>query len=118
MESSYPKRSDNGRAYVSHAPARQGTFSLAHDEGPDKHATYHDPSRSIRYKQQSSSALRPASNDISIRKTNAEINKFPTQSLTREDKVALAMLEEGAVPRVFKSTRDGKHFSRQSTRPW
>ena len=44
--------------------------------------------------------------------------KFPTQKLTREDKIALAMLEEGAVPKTFKSTRDGKNFSRQSTRPW
>jgi hypothetical protein len=118
MESSYPKRMDTGRAYVAHAPARQGTFSLAHDEGPNKHATYNDPSRSMRYKQQSSSALRPPSTDINIRESRAEMNKFPTQSLTREDKIALAMLEEGAIPRAFKSTRDGKNFSRQSTRPW
>ena len=120
MESSYPKSNDmNGtRAYVANAPGRQGSFSLVHDEGPDKHATYNDPTRSIRYKQQSISSLKPPSTDINIRENQTERNKFPTQSYTREDKIALAMLEEGVIPKTFKSTRDGKHFSRQSTRPW
>ena len=118
MESSYPRNKDVRRAYVADAPARQGSFSLAHDEGPDKHATYNDPSRSVRYRQQTSSALPPPSSDINTRESDAVINKFPTQKLTREDKIALAMLEEGAVPKTFKSTRDGKNFSRQSTRPW
>ena len=120
MESSYPKKNDVGRAYVTNAPARQGSFSLAHDVGPAKHATYNDPSRSMRFKQQNASAIRSQSSDISNRDGNAREGSWPADpiSSTRGDAIAKAMVEEGVVPRAFKSTRDGKNFSKQSTRPW